>query len=96
MNNEEMIKMFYRRFSAIMLVLQLNKPDLHAELIQKAAFWAPEIAPQLLSNWINSKFPINSKDPLTLTIYSLLTERSMASIAEQMAEDEDKKLGKSL
>jgi len=95
MNQEEMIKRFYRRFSAIMLVLQLNNPELHDELMNKAAFWAPEIAPLELSYWINAKIPRNANDPLTLTIYSLLTNRSIDSLVEQMKEEESE-LKKSL
>ncbi len=81
------LQRFYDRLNAIFQVLRINSPELYSSLVNKAAFWAPEISPQLLTEWISQNFPINPNDPLTLTMYSLLTEKSIAVLTEQMELD---------
>lgn len=74
------------RAALIVKILEIE-PDLQQELGNSYPFWAPEIRPYKLSEWVCEKIPIDPNNDTIVEIYSLLTMRSKEDIKKQMEED---------
>ncbi len=86
MSTLEELRDFFGRVSEMIEYLKENNPELHQDLLNKCVYWAPEVYPNNLSNWVNSRYPLNPNDVETLTVYSLLTNRPIEVLKQQMQE----------
>ena len=77
-----------RNFVTVFKAIRQELPvELRDELTGKAHFWAPEIAWNELSNFVNLNVPKKASDPMSVKVNSILCGKTEDEIVALFTED---------